>query len=89
MFINRVVRHSWSESGIDGVQICSQSNFIFVLSGAELLQSSLSVNFYLRRRLHPTGERASSILQVVMPTTKDFCVSKEPNLIHRMAEGLL
>ena len=52
-------------------------------------RSSLSVKFYSRKSLVPTGERASIVLQVIVSTTKGFCVSKEPDPIHQVGEGLL
>lgn len=89
LFISRVVWHSQSESGMDGIRRWPRNSFIFFLSGAELLWSSLSVNFYSRKSLHPTGGRASLVLQAIVSTTKGFCVSKEPDLIHQVGEGLL
>jgi len=80
LFVSSAVRDNQSESGMDGIQRWSQSSFIFFLTGAGS-RSSLSVNFFSRKSLVPTSERASIILQVIVSTTKGFCVSKEPDLI--------
>lgn len=56
---------------------------MFFLSGAG------SRSFQWRKSLVPTGERASIVLGVIVSATKGFCVSKEPELIHQVGEGLL
>lgn len=86
MLVSRAVRHSQSESGMDGIQRWSQSSFIFFLLGAGS-RSSLSVNFYLRRSFVPTGKRPSIDLQVIVSTTKGFLCQRSLTRFIRWVRG--